>query len=298
MISSDVLKQIQLVKITTRRVVDNLFAGDYYSIHKGRGTDFLEIREYDPQEDDVREIDWKVTSRFGTTFVRKFREERDLMVYMLVDLSGSMGYGSGGKNKFDRVIEICALIGMSVIKRNMRLGLIGFSDKVQVFSRPKCGRKHLYNVLERLCEMKPDNGKTDINAALRFLNNVARKGSMVFLISDFMSKDYFTLLKAARIRYDLIPVHVKDPVEEEMPKVGLVEFMDPETGKRRVLDTSDPSFQKNFRKTAIHLKKERETLLRSLGMDRIHVSTEKSVVRPVKELFYRRVNQRGGRPRG
>ncbi len=297
MISIEILKQIQLLKISTRRIVDNLFAGDYFSIHKGRGTDFLEIREYDPQEDDVREIDWKVTARLGTTHVRKFREERDLMVFLLVDMSGSMGYGSREKNKLDTVVELAALIGMSVIKRNMRLGLIGFSDKVNLFSRPKCGRKHLYYILESLCSLKTENRKTDINCALRHLNNVARKGTVVFLISDFMSEDYSTMLKVAQVRYDLIPVHVNDPLEWEMPKVGLVEMMDQETGEVVTVDSSDPNFRKNYKVTAMKLKKEREERFKSLGLDHILTSTDKPVVRPVKELFYRRANIRGGRRR-
>ena len=295
MISAETFKKIQLVKITTRRVVDNLFAGDYYSVHKGRGTDFLEIREYDAQEDDVREIDWNVTARMGTTYVRKFREERDLVVILLVDLSGSMGYGSMEKNKFDRVIELCALLGMSVIKRNMRLGLVGFSDTVRVFSRPKCGRRHLYSILENLCALKPEDKKTDITAALRFLNNVARKGTMVFLISDFLNEGYSTLLRAARARYDLIPVHVGDPAEGEAPAVGLVEFMDPESGEQMIVDTSDPAFQMHFRKAALKMKRERETLFKSLGLDGIAISTDRPVVRPVKELFHRRATIRGSK---
>lgn len=292
MITKETLRQIELLKISTKRVVDNLFAGDYFSIYKGRGTEFLEIREYAPGYDDIREIDWNVTARIGQPHVKKFREERDLIVMLLLDLSGSMGYGSTHNTKREKLLELAALIGMSVIKRNNRLGMIGFTDRVETFMRPGGGRKQFYRMIDSLSSLKVEGKGTDIEKALKFLNHTSGKGTVVFLVSDFMSEDYTKALKTSARKYDLIPIRMEDPAERDLPNVGLLEMTDNETFDPALIDTSDPAFRRHY--TAMTLSRDRSLheLFSSCGIDSVRISTDLPVFPPVKELFYRRARMR------
>lgn len=292
MLKKETLRQIELLKISTKRVVDNLFAGDYFSIYKGRGTEFLEIREYSPGYDDIREIDWNVTARAGVPHVKKFREERDLIVILLMDLSGSMGYGSRDETKRGKALELAALIGMSVIKRNNRLGLIGFTDRVETFLRPSGGRKQLYRLMDSLSNVKAEGKGTDIGKALRFLNRMAGKGTVVFLVSDFVSDEFSKVLKSSARRYDLIPVMIEDPAEIDLPKLGLVELVDSESGETIVVDSSDPAFVRDYHEMKRGRKKELADLFSSAGLDNVMISTDRPVLPPVKEMFYRRIRIR------
>lgn len=292
MISKETLRQVELLKISTRRVVDNLFAGDYFSIYKGRGTEFLEIREYSPGYDDIREIDWNVTARVGAPHVKKFREERDIAVILLIDLSGSMGYGGKDRSKREKALELAALIGMSVIKRNNRLGLIGFTDRVETFLRPGGGRKQFYRMMSRLSDIDARGKGTDIVKALRFLDQMSGRGTVVFLISDFLAEGYSKILKTSSRRYDLIPVVIEDEIEKDMPSVGLVELMDSETGETVVVDSSDHAFRRHHHELIRGRKKALDELFSSAGIDSARVSTDKPVLSPLKELFFRRARMR------
>ncbi|MBI3599362.1 MAG: DUF58 domain-containing protein [Nitrospinae bacterium] len=292
MLSKEKFRQIELLKISTKRIVDNLFAGDYFSIYKGRGTEFLEIREYFPGYDDIREIDWNVTARAGTAHVKKFREERDIIVILLVDISSSMGYGSKDEAKRDKALELAALIGMSVIKRNNRLGLIAFTDRVEVFLKPCGGRKQFYRLMDSLINIKTEGRGTDVSKALKFLNRTAGKGTVVFLISDFISDDYSRVLKTSSRRYDLIPVVIEDQLEIELPEAGLVELIDSESGETALIDSSYHPFIRQYTAAANARKKKLYDLFRSAAIDSITITTNRPVLSPVKELFYRRVRMR------
>lgn len=292
MISKETLKQIELLKISTRRIVDNLFAGDYFSIYKGRGTEFLEIREYSPGHDDIREIDWNVTARVGVPHVKKFREERDIAVILLIDLSGSMGYGSRESTKREKALELAALIGLSVIKRNNRLGLIGFTDRVETLLPPGGGRKQFHRIMDRLSNVNAQGKGTDIGRALKFLSRMSGKGTVVFLISDFMAEGYSRVLAASARRYDLIPLLIEDDAERDLPSVGLVEMLDSETGETVIVDSSDHAFIKEYTGVIRDKKRSLNDLFRSSGLDSATVSTNRPVLPPLKELFLRRARMR------
>lgn len=292
MISRETLKQIELLKISTRRIVDNLFAGDYFSIYKGRGTEFLEIREYSPGYDDIREIDWNVTARVGVPHVKKFREERDIAVILLIDLSGSMGYGSRESSKREKALELAALVGMSVIKRNNRLGLIGFTDRIETLLPPGGGRKQFHRVMGCLSNVNAQGKGTNIGRALKFLSRMSGKGTVVFLISDFMAEEYSKVLAASARRYDLIPLLIEDDAERDLPSVGLVEMLDSETGETIIVDSSDHAFIKEYTGVIRDKKRSLNDLFRSSGLDSATVSTNRPVLRPLKELFLRRARMR------
>ena len=292
MISKETLRQIELLKVSTRRIVDNLFAGDYLSIYRGRGTEFLEIREYSPGDDDIREIDWNVTARAGQTYVKKFREEKDLVVMLLLDLSGSMDYGSIDSTKREKLLELAAMISLSVVKRNNRLGMICFTDRVEAFVRPAGGRKQFYRLMDSLSNIKTTGKGTDIEKALTFLNRMAGKGAVVFLISDFMAEAYSKALRVSGRRFDLIPVTVEDHAEMGFPEVGLVELDDSESGETVVIDSSDPAFKRQYAAMSRARRKELDRLFRSAGLDSVNVTTDRPALPPVRELFFRRSRMR------
>lgn len=292
MISKETLRQIELMKISTRRIVDNLFAGDYLSIHRGRGTEFLEIREYSPGDDDIREIDWNVTARAGRPYVKKFREEKELVVMLLLDLSGSMDYGSIDSTKREKVLELAAMISLSVVKRNNRLGMICFTDRVETFVRPAGGRKQFYRLMDSLSNTKTTGKGTDIEKALIFLNRVAGKGTVVFLVSDFMAEGYSKALRVSGRRFDLIPVAVEDHAEMDLPEVGLVELDDSESGETVIIGSSDPEFKRQYAAVSRARRKELDGLFRSAGLDSVNVTTDRPVLPPVRELFFRRSRMR------
>ena len=289
--TKELLKKVRLVELKTRGLSEHIFSGEYHSAFKGRGMTFSEVREYSAG-DEVRTIDWNVTARFGHPFVKVFEEERELTVMLVADLSGSEDFGTSELLKRELITEVCATIAFSAIKNNDKVGLILFTGKVEKFIPPKKGRSHILRILRELIEFKPEGRGTDITGALRYLNNVIKKRSIAFLVSDLMSVGYEDALKIANRRHDLVVLRTSDPREQELPNVGLVRFEDPETGELRWVDTGSRSVRNAYRAAALkHLQQTRETLKRS-GVDHATISTNEGYVRPLMRLFKQREGAR------
>ena len=284
MIPSDILKKIRQIQIRTRHMVNDVFAGQYHSVFKGQGMEFQEVREYIPG-DDIRAIDWNVTARMGHPFIKKYREERELTVMLLVDISGSQHVGSSEQFKTDLAAELAAVLAFSAIKNNDRVGLILFSEEVELYIPPRKGTPHVLRVIREVLYFQPKHAGTKVEAALTFLNHVAHRKTVSFLISDFMDSKFDKALKIATKRHDLISIVIGDRNEETLPKVGILRLLDAETGKRVLLDTGDASTR---RKWASRFKKRRESLLatlRSSGSDTIEVQAGEPYEREFIRFF-------------
>lgn len=284
MISKEVLKKVRKIEITTRGLVNDVFSGQYHSVFKGRGMDFAEVREYQIG-DDIRTIDWNVTARSGNPFVKLYQEERELSVMLLVDASASGDFGTTERLKGEIAVEICALLAFSAIKNSDKVGLLIFTDQTEKFVPPRKGRQHVLRVIRELLYHRPRRKGTDIGMALDYLNRVVRRRSVVFLVSDFLARDYERPLRIANRRHDVVAIRVSDPREVEIPKVGLLELEDSETGERFFVDTSDPSFRKKFHSKAMATNVERKRLFRSMGVDFIDVWTHEPYHVPLIRFF-------------
>ena len=270
MIPKELLKKIRFIEINTSRLVNNVFAGEYHSVFKGRGMEFSEVREYDPQ-DDIRDIDWNVTARMGHPYTKKFVEERELTVMFLVDVSSSGQYGTKGKTKSELIAEIAALLAFSAVKNHDRVGLIIFSDQVEKFIPPKKGKFHVLRVIREILSFNPKRRLTDINAALQALNDVVTKRSTVFLFSDFLAEHYEKLLKIAHKKHDVVAVVVEDATEREFPSLsGFIELEDAETGCTFGF-RPNRGFKDRFKKEWQKRKEARDKIFSSIGLDRIEI---------------------------
>lgn len=287
MIPKEILQKVRRIEIRTRGVVNNLFGGEYHSVFKGRGMTFSEVREYQPG-DDIRLIDWNVTARTGTPFVKIFEEERELTVFLLVDVSRSGHFGTIDKFKTEIGAEIGAVLGFSAIKNNDKVGVILFSDDVEQYIAPKKGKSHVLRVIRELLYHKPQGKGTSINKALDFLLKVSKRQSVVFLISDFQDDGYWRTLRIANRKHDLIGIHLFDQSEVEFPDMGLVKVHDPETEKEVWIDTRSYQERLNYNHTMKErlgkLKKESERI----KFDLITVSTTEDYVEPLMSFFKQR----------
>jgi uncharacterized protein (DUF58 family) len=292
MIPQDVLRKIRRIEIRTKRLVSDVFSGEYQSVFKGRGIEFSEVREY-LHGDDIRSIDWNVTARMGHPFVKKFEEERQLTVMFVVDASASERFGTVGRLKNEMAAELCAILAFSAARNNDRVGLIVFTDRIEKVVRPERGRRHALRVIRELLFFRPEGRGTDIPLALDYLASVVRRHAVVFLVSDFLDDGFERSLAVANRRYDLIAVHVDDPRESELPSVGLLELEDPETGRRVAVDTSSAAFRERYRGLALSGREERARAFRRLGVDAISVTTGSDYVEPL-ERFFRMRERRAG----
>ena len=284
MIPKELLKKIRFIEISTSRLVNTIFAGEYHSVFKGRGMEFDEVREYDPQ-DDIRDIDWNVTARMGHPYTKKFVEERELTVIFLVDASSSGQYGTRGKTKSELIAEMCALLAFSAVKNHDRVGLIVFSDQIEKYIPPKKGRMHVLRVVREILTFKPKHRLTNINVALKTLNDVITKRSTVFLFSDFLSESYEKLLKVSHKKHDVVAVVVEDNTEKEFPNIrGSVELEDAETGETFALDVRK-GFREKFKKEWTKRKAERDRAFNSVGLDRIEIETGVPYIQPLIRFF-------------
>ena len=290
MIPKEILKKVRRIEISTRGLVNELFSGEYHSVFKGRGMDFSEVREYQIG-DEIRSIDWNVTARTGHPFVKVFREERELTVMLLVDASGSGDFGSLNRAKGEIAVEICALLAFSAIKNNDKVGLIIFTDQVEKFIPPRKGRKHVLRVLRELLYFRPTHKGTDIGAVLEYLNRIQRRRSVTFLVSDFLGENFDKQLRVAGRRHDMIVVRIGDPREEELPRVGLLELEDAESGEHVVVNTSDPRVRTLFRENVLRRRAALDQLLRQTGIDRIDIRTDCSYVEPLIRFFQQRARR-------
>jgi uncharacterized protein (DUF58 family) len=245
--TKELLKKVRKIEIKTKRLSNHIFSGEYHSSFKGRGMTFSEVRQYQ-YGDDIRNIDWNVTARYNEAHVKVFEEERELTMVLMVDISGSESFGSKNQFKKDIVTEIAATMAFSATQNNDKIGLILFSDNVELYIPPKKGRSHVLRIIRELIEFQPKSHKTDISQALKFLSGTQKKKAIVFMISDFMSENYEQTLKIASKKHDITGVRVYDIREEKIPNLGMVTMLDAETGKYQLINTASKSVRVNYEK--------------------------------------------------
>jgi uncharacterized protein (DUF58 family) len=287
MLTKELLKQVRQIEIKTRNVVNEVFSGEYHSAFKGRGMEFAEVREYQIG-DDIRSIDWNVTARSGSPYVKVFEEERELTVMLVVDMSGSLIFGSADKTKQQIAAELTAILAFSAMKNNDKVGLILFTDRIEKFVPPKKGRTHGLRIIREILSFKPEGNKTNIKAALEYLNHTIKRKSIAFLISDFIDDGYEKILSIVGKKHDLIGVVLQDPREREIPKAGLIKFKDAETGELRYIDTSNKNVQENFQKLLRIFEAKRKSVFIKSRLDAIEVNTNESYVKPLANFFRKR----------
>ena len=285
--TKDLIRKVRKIELKTRGLSNHLFSGEYHSAFKGRGMAFSEVREYVPG-DEVRSIDWNVTARTGNPHVKVFDEERELTVVLMADVSGSGDFGTENQLKRELITEACATIAFSAIQNNDKVGLILFSDQVELFIPPKKGRGHILRIVRELLEFKPAHKGTDVAGALKYLNSVIKKRSIAFLISDLMDEGFEDALKIANRKHDLVVLRTTDPREQELPAMGLVQFIDPETGASRWVDTNNKNIREHYRAEALKLQARTRDALRRAGVDHAVISTREGYVRPLMNLFRQR----------
>lgn len=294
MIPKEVLKKVRQIHIRTNKVVNELFAGAYVSTFKGRGIEFQEVREYAPG-DDVSSIDWNVTARMGHPFIKRFVEEREMTVMLLVDASASEKFGSKGVLKREQAAELAAVLAFSAIRNNDKVGLIIFTDGVEKYVPPNKGLKHVLRVIREILYFQPVRKGTSIAAGLQFLNEVTTRRTVAFLVSDFISPDFSKPLRVVARRHDLIAVEVVDPRDLELPRVGFISLEDSETGQRVWVNTWDKRLRDTYREMGAARLKKNEQFFRSCGVDRILIRTDESYVKPVQRFFRDRWRRRATR---
>lgn len=284
MLTKDLLKQVRQIEIKTKGLVNQVFSGEYHSVFKGRGMEFSEVREYD-FGDDIRNIDWNVTARFGHPYIKVFEEERELTVMLLVDLSGSLLFGSIEKTKQQIAAELSAILAFSAMKNNDKVGLILFTDRIERFVPPRKGRSHVLRIIREVLSFEPQGKETNIKRALEYLNNAIKKRSIVFLISDFFDSGYEKILKIVGRKHDFIGIVLQDERELELPEVGLIKLADAETGKERFIDTNDKRLREWFSLNRAETVLRRKTLFLQSRLDSINVRTNKSYIKPLVDFF-------------
>jgi uncharacterized protein (DUF58 family) len=279
----DTLRQIKKIDIKTKKLVNGLISGNYHSIFKGNGIEFSEIREY-KSGDDIRAIDWNVTARYNSPFVKEFIEERDLNVYFVLDMSSS---GLFGKNisKTKKAIDLIASLMFSAIGNNDNVGAILFTSDVEKFIPARKGKKHILKLLNIILEFKPKYKTTNIKAALNFTSKVLKRKSTVFMVSDFYSENFTKPLKILKQKQDLIAIRITDNIEKELPDVGLIELEDEETGEQILVDTSDQEFQNNYKKEIQKNETKLTNIFKKYKIDQIEITTEESYEKPLRKFF-------------
>ncbi len=289
--AQEIFKKVRKIEIKTRGLSNQIFSGEYHSSFKGRGMAFSEVREYQ-YGDDIRNIDWNVTARFNHPYVKIFEEERELTVILLIDVSASNTFGTKNQLKSNLITEIAAVLSFSAIQNNDKVGVIFFSDKVEQFIPPKKGTSHILRIIRELIDFKAESKGTDIAEALRFFTNAIKKKSTAFLISDFMDEGFEKALQIANHKHDLIAVRVTDKREIELPNVGLLRAMDPETGKVRWIDTNSKRARMNYNKWAAEKTRQLDAAFSRYGVDMARVYTGQDYVKPLMNLFKKRSARR------
>ena len=243
--SKELLKKVRQIEIKSRRLSDNLFGGEYLSTFKGRGMTFSEVRQYQ-YGDDVRSIDWNVTARYNEPYVKVFEEERELTMMLIVDISGSESFGTKNQQKRDMVTEIAATLAFSATQNNDKIGLLLFSDQIELYIAPKKGKSHVLRIIRELIEFEPKSKKTDLSQALKYLSSVMKKKAIVFVLSDFMDTHYERTLKIVGRKHDVTGIRIYDQNEVSMPNLGMVPMLDAETGKTMLVNTASKSVRKGY----------------------------------------------------
>ncbi|MBK6833185.1 MAG: DUF58 domain-containing protein [Bacteroidetes bacterium] len=286
--TAELLKKVRKIEIKTRGLSSQVFSGEYHSAFKGRGMAFSEVREYTPG-DDVRTIDWNVTARFNSPYVKVFEEERELNVVLLVDVSASGQFGTLKQSKKDLITELCAVVAFSASTNNDKIGVIFFSDKIEKYIPPKKGKTHILRIIRELVSIEPTSTKTDISQTLRYLTNVIKKKSIVFVVSDFIDNNPFVdAIKIANKKHDIVALEIFDKTEREIPPVGLIKLKDLESGEIKWVDTSCKSFQKEMKIQNLQLEARLKEGFNKAGVDHVRLRTDQSYIQPLMNLFKRR----------
>ena len=285
--SSELIKKVRRIEIRTRALTQQIFAGQYKSAFKGRGMAFSEVRQYN-YGDDVRFIDWNVTARFNSPFVKIFNEEREMTVMLLIDVSGSNLFGTRKQFKTDLITELAAVLSFSAITNNDKVGVIFFSDTVEKFIPPAKGKSHILRIIRELLTYTPSQRQTDLSEALRYFTNAIKKKCTAFVISDYVGGDFEQALKIAANRHDIVALQISDKGEAAIPNLGLLELMDPETGKRFWADTSSPKVRDSYAQWWKKLTDTNLDLFRRSGIDVAQLYTDEDYVPALSALFARR----------
>lgn len=284
MISREILKQVRRIEIRTTRLVNDLFGGEYQSVFKGQGIEFADVREYVPG-DDIRTIDWNVTARSQHPFVKKFVEERELSVAFFVDMSGSQFFGTGGRFKSEIAAEITALLAFSAVRNKDKVALLIATDQVEKYIALKKGKLHVLRVIREILTFKPKHRKTNLQTGFDYLNRVLKRTAVVFVISDFMDKGFERPLKILSRRHDVVALQLSDPKEKSLPKAGVIELEDQETGKRVLLDSNDASFRNQYEKAERDREEGLDHLFKSFGVDRVPIDISLPYAEPLIRFF-------------
>lgn len=284
MLTKELLKQVRQIEIKTRGVVNDVFSGEYHSVFKGRGMEFSEVREYQVG-DDIRTIDWNVSARFGHPFIKIFEEERELTLMLLVDLSGSLVFGSVDKTKQQIAAELTAILAFSALKNNDKVGLILFTDEIEKFVPPRKGKSHVLRIIREVLSFEPQGNKTDIQGALEYFNHSVKKKSIAFLISDFIDDGFEKILRIVSKKHDLVNIVLEDPREKDLLKAGLIKFKDAETGKTRYIDTSNKNVQEYFKQKINERKSIQDEIFLKSRVDTVNIDISTSYVKPLINFF-------------
>lgn len=286
----ELMAKVGRIRILTNRLIDENLSGDYHSSFKGQGVEFEEVRPY-VAGDDVRSIDWNVTARTGIPYIKRYSEERELTVLFVVDVSGSLSFGSRTQSKMELAAEITSLLALTAIKNQDKIGLVLFSDKIVKYIPPRKGRDSVMRLVREVLAAEDEaQGGTDISMALKFLNSVQKRKAVVFLVSDFLSpiEKYNDLLRATSHHHDVICVDISDPAEYELPDVGLIELEDPESGELCLIDTSSAKVRKNFSQQSKKQREEKSLFFRKNAIDTLNAATDRAYINDVRLLFKKR----------
>ncbi len=287
MTPEEVMREVRRIEITTRHLVRDIVAGEYSSAFRGRGVEFAEVREYQPG-DDVRTIDWNVTARLGSAYVKRYLEERELSVGFVVDFSASKRFGSRQRTKGSLATEVCAVLALAAARNNDRVGSLFFTDRIERMIPARKGRRHVLRIISDLLSFEPAGSGTDLTGALSYLESVLHRRSVLFVISDFIASGYHSAIGRLARKHDLIAVQLVDPRERELPNAGLVTLRDPETGAWRYVDTGSAAVRQAFQGRMADFDRDLDRALRERGADVIRLQTDQSYAEPLLAFFRRR----------
>ncbi len=282
MSTKDLIKKIRKIEIKTRGLSNHIFSGGYHTAFKGKGMIFSEVKDY-ILGDDIRDIDWNVTARFNSPYIKTYEEERETTVMLLIDISHSNIFGSKNQLKKDLITEISAVLSFSAIQNNDKIGVIFFSEKIEKYIPAKKGKKHILRIIHELISIKPENKKTNIKEAMNFFNSINKKRSICFVISDFIDDNYIDSISIANKKHDVICIKIQDYLEKKLPKLGLLNILDPETGKRKIINSNNM------------IQKKQDNLYRKLakqGVDLIELLTNESYIKELNNFFKKRAKRK------